>query len=378
MFASNATTSAHVPYLVRHIIPALFGVMMVFANGAVILSVCKMGKHRQSLHLWIANLAITDAVTGVTLVIKETMELAFPDNEVLCRLLFIVATTSIGCSGSSSLTMSAKSFYSIKQATTLTFAKKTTPCVTMARMTGIWAFFLISNSLGLSYLEGSKDNGVKDCRLVSGMFSKRFILYMFIVMNIITAGIVFFQVRIYVLVKQHFRNMVSSGVILKTKIKHNLRNKETLETVSAKIDADLTQISCNTSERVLANDADSKFGETRACFSGEAIGEIKGEQKGKVLKDIVPKASLYETRKAQVVNLAKLVSIVVVLFVICWLPCSLGFLLYVLCNDRMCSYYDVYFSTTNTVIFLNSLMNPIVYIFKSPEIRRNFKRILHR
>ena len=349
---------------------------MVFANGAVILSVCKMGKERRPLHLWIANLGITDAVTGVTLVIRSAMELAFPGNEVLCHVLVIIGTAAIGCSGSSALAMSAISFYNIKQATTLTFGKKTTPAVTMARITGIWAFFLISYSLEFIHLDISK-NHVREPCIINSVFSKPILLYMFILMNIITAGIVFFQVRIYVIVKQHFRNMVSLGVILKSKTKDNLQNKEMVETVSAKIDTPPAQISCSTSERVLANDDDSKFGETRACSSGKAIVEIESEKKEKVSEQIVPKASLYETRKAQILNLAKIVTIVVSLFVICWLPCSLGFLLHVLCNNQMCSHYDDYFSITTTVLLLNSLMNPIVYTFKSPEIRKSFKRILH-
>ena len=365
-------------YVVRHGVQALLGVLMVLANGVVIFSVCKMGKQRRPLHLWIANLAITDAVTGVALVIKTAMELAFPGNKVLCRVLFIIGTASIGCSGSSALAMSVISFYNIKQATTLTFGKKTTPGVTMARIAGIWAFFLISCSLEFTYVDSSKDHGKKDCILASGTFSKAFILYVFTLMSIITAGIVLFQVRIYVIVKQHFRNMVSKGVILKMKTKDNVRNKETVETISAKIDTASTQIMCSTSDRVLPYDADSKPDNlVRAGTSGMATGDIKGKQKGKVLEEIVPKPSLYETRKAQIVKLAKLVSIVVVLFVICWLPCSLGFLFYLLCNDQMCSFYDIYYQTTGIIMFLNSLMNPILYTFKSPEIRESLRRILH-
>ena len=299
MFASNATTSAHASYVVRHVVQALLGVMMVVANGVVIVSVCKMGKQRRPLHLWIANLAVADAVTGVTLIIKLIMAFAFPGNKVLCRVLFIIVTASIGCSGSSALAMSALSFYNIKQATTMTLGKKTSPGVTMAMITGIWAFFLISYSLEFTYLDSTKDHVKKECILTGDVISKQFILYIFILMNIITTGIVFIQVSIYVIVKRHFRNMVSLGVILKMKTKDNLRNKETVETVSAKIDTDSKHITCTTCEIVLANDADSKLGDLERTGSfRQSIGEIKCEQKGNVSEEIVPKASLYDTSPA--------------------------------------------------------------------------------
>ena len=351
---------------------AVMGIMMVLGNGLVISSVRKMGKQRQALHYWIANVALADGMVGILLIIDFTTYLALLDGEWLCRGQMTVLTVTVGCSGTSSLVMSAISFINIKQATTLNLGKKTRSIVTITEITGVWAFFFIVFGIGLTYVDGTAVYIIGTCALTNGLFSKPFVLFVIIIMNVLTTGIIFFQIQIYIIVKKHFKDMVSKGVI--PKAKDRIQDKVTLKTLSALVDTSAPKPKMSsTTEGVLSHKGNLDHG-TASSTTG-AIAEVKSEQVKKRGQGNVQTASMYENRKAQVVNLAKLVTLVVGIFVICWLPCSLGYLFFVLCIDQeSCSKYDYYIWTTSCVLMFNSLMNPILYAIKSPEFRTSFKR----
>ncbi|XP_043940606.1 sphingosine 1-phosphate receptor 2-like [Protopterus annectens] len=89
----------------------------------------------------------------------------------------------------------------------------------------------------------------------------------------------------------------------------------------------------------------------------------------------IVKSSHGEVAAPQTLALLKTVTIVLGVFIMCWLPAFIILLLDVSCAHRSCNilYKADYFFAVAT---LNSAMNPLIYTFSSREMRREFLRLL--
>lgn len=89
----------------------------------------------------------------------------------------------------------------------------------------------------------------------------------------------------------------------------------------------------------------------------------------------VVKSSHAEIAAPQTLALLKTVTIVLGVFIICWLPAFTILLMDVSCKRKSCSilYKADYFFGLAT---LNSALNPIIYTLRSKEMRREFLRVL--
>ncbi|KAM4704996.1 adrenocorticotropic hormone receptor [Rhinophrynus dorsalis] len=64
-------------------------------------------------------------------------------------------------------------------------------------------------------------------------------------------------------------------------------------------------------------------------------------------------------------------------FICCWSPFILHLLLYAFCpHNPYCSCYISILNVNGTLMLCNSLIDPLIYAFRSPELRSTFKKML--
>ncbi|MEE6513622.1 hypothetical protein FKM82_021367 [Ascaphus truei] len=64
-------------------------------------------------------------------------------------------------------------------------------------------------------------------------------------------------------------------------------------------------------------------------------------------------------------------------FICCWSPFFLHLLLYVFCpHNPYCACYMSILNVNGTLILCNSVIDPLIYAFRSPELRSTFKKML--
>lgn len=90
---------------------------------------------------------------------------------------------------------------------------------------------------------------------------------------------------------------------------------------------------------------------------------------------LIVRSSHQEATNSQAYSLLKTVTIVLGVFIMCWLPAFTILLLDSSCNIRLCtilSKADIFFSFAT----LNSALNPVIYTLRSKDMRREFLRVL--
>ncbi|OCT76603.1 adrenocorticotropic hormone receptor [Xenopus laevis] len=77
------------------------------------------------------------------------------------------------------------------------------------------------------------------------------------------------------------------------------------------------------------------------------------------------------------INGAITLTILLGLFICCWSPFVLHLLLYVLCRyNPYCACYLSILNVNGTLILFSSVIDPLIYAFRSPELRNTFKKML--
>ncbi|KAM8967918.1 adrenocorticotropic hormone receptor [Pelodytes ibericus] len=79
------------------------------------------------------------------------------------------------------------------------------------------------------------------------------------------------------------------------------------------------------------------------------------------------------------VNMKGAITLIILLgvFICCWSPFFLHLLLYAFCLENpYCACYFSTFQVNCTLIMCNSVIDPLIYAFRSPELRITFKKIL--
>lgn len=90
---------------------------------------------------------------------------------------------------------------------------------------------------------------------------------------------------------------------------------------------------------------------------------------------LIVRSSHQEATNSQAYSLLKTVTIVLGVFIMCWLPAFTILLLDSSCNIRVCSILsnaNIFFSFAT----LNSALNPVIYTLRSKDMRREFLRVL--
>ncbi|KAM5218493.1 melanocortin receptor 3 [Hipposideros larvatus] len=71
------------------------------------------------------------------------------------------------------------------------------------------------------------------------------------------------------------------------------------------------------------------------------------------------------------------ITILLGVFVVCWAPFFLHLVLIIACPaDPRCVCYTAHFNTYLVLIMCNSVIDPVIYAFRSPELRNTFREIL--
>ncbi|XP_036274891.1 melanocortin receptor 3 [Pipistrellus kuhlii] len=71
------------------------------------------------------------------------------------------------------------------------------------------------------------------------------------------------------------------------------------------------------------------------------------------------------------------ISILLGVFVVCWAPFFLHLVLIITCpTNPSCVCYAAHFNTYLVLIMCNSVIDPLIYAFRSPELRSTFREIL--
>ena len=177
------------------------------------------------------------------------------------------------------------------------------------------------------------------------------------------------------MVKNHLKNMISKGVIVKsTTVKSNdEKGPKALHTVSYRVERHPqpeAQVSLRESV-VIEGSCTSQ----RSTVGMGSEGGSKRKAANAYEKPTSVNASLYEKRMAQTIRLAMLTRCVVCLFVLCWLPHLVMLVVILYCDEDRCPGKGYAQTITSMIIMLNSLMNVVVYTVKHQAFRSELKQI---
>ena len=332
-----------------------------------------------------ANLAIADASVGVTVALRFIVDVASLDSPWQCRATIGFMALSVALSGSCLLAMSITCYMSIKQAISRASIATTSKRTTLLIITAIWLLWLAVFGVGFSISGNQLVTGsTRVCHIANGMVSPMLLLVIIYISGLNILGIGFFQIKTYVVVNQHLKNMISKGVIVKsTSVKKNdEKGPKALHIVSSIVERKLPLAMAERHQVSMREGVATKVSSNVGVGSELSSSVGTGSEGGSKIKATSafekPKpanASLYEKRMAQIIRLAMLTTCVVCLFVVCWLPYSVVLVLILYCEDDMCPGKGYAQTITGVILMLNSLMNVIVYTIKSPEFRSELKQM---
>ena len=372
-------------------IQGVVAVIMIFANCMVIASIWRMRKRNSSFHLWMAQLAVADAGVGVLILIRIVDTMLSIDNELLCRFSMALWCCSLQASATGLLAMSIRTYVDIKRASALKLTK-TPKYVTILQIIAVWLVCIIFYGISFS-IDADLPISRVECSALNGMFSTTSLLISILVVFLDMLGITYFQVQTLQTVKNHFKNMVDKGIL---KVDHSEkrkgreedddegeiqekknRNNHGLMTISSMVEMHLP-IAIFSCQRGIVNVERGRTGLNSLPTSRQwhFIPATNNIKQGSNLK---LKQSLFMKRQAQILRLSKLTTIIVILFGVCWLPSAINVIVFFFCTDKdrvTCTIPENIRSISATLLTLNSLMNALVYTFKSPEIRSEMKQIL--
>ena len=336
----------------------VLSLLIIFANVLILVSLKQMGKKRLSIHLWLGLLAITDVSVGLTFGTRCVMDLTIPDNEYLCRICLAALVITGGAAASTALAMSIKTYIVIKKVSTpmpSAFASNRSTYFQIISVCFIWIVIGTSGSIitleTLEYKPG--------CRLGNGMVDKAFLLFLSIAAFVHIAGIALCQFGIFYKVKEHTTSMVSRMVASKTNI-------------------DVATVS-------MPSQHGDQMEKVNKAFEKEEAGDLYGSSNEKSLgrmgttrssENASRRCHMEDKLRSRILHITKLTSTVVILFTCCWTPFGIATMMHASCFLDKCPDYNQWILITATFLALNSLMNFIVYAFKSKEFRSSFKRII--
>ena len=201
-----------------------------------------MRKNRLATHMWMANLAIADAAVGVTVALRFIVDVASLDSHWQCRAIIGFMTLSVVLSGSCLLAMSITCYLNVKQAISRASIATTSKRTTLLIIIAVWVLWLAVFGVGFSISGNQLVTGsTRVCHIANGIVSYTFLLVITFINALHILGIGFFQIKTYVVVKQHLKNMVSMGIIVKdTGVKSNdEKGPNALRTVSSVVERKL-------------------------------------------------------------------------------------------------------------------------------------------
>ena len=388
--STNATTDQPTsPYaLIIEGVQLFLAAIIIFGNCVVVAAIARMRKNRLATHMWMANLAIADAAVGVTVALRFIVDVASLDSHWQCRAIIGFMTLSVVLSGSCLLAMSITCYLNVKQAISRASIATTSKRTTLLIIIAVWVLWLAVFGVGFSISGNQLVTGsTRVCHIANGIVSYTFLLVITFINALHILGIGFFQIKTYVVVKQHLKNMVSMGIIVKdTGVKSNdEKGPNALRTVSSVVERKLPLAMAERHQVSLGESAATEGSESAATESScttqsstVSTGSEGGSKKKSTNAFEKPKsvnASMYEKRMAQIIRLAMLTSSVICLFVVCWLPYGVVLVLILYCEEIRCPGKGYAQTITGAILMLNSLMNVIVYTVKSPEFRSELKRM---
>ena len=380
--STNATTDqATSSYaLIIEGVQLVLAAIIIFGNCVVIAAIGCMRRNRLATHMWMANLAIADASVGVTVGLRFIVEVASLDSPWQCRATIGFMTMSIILSGSCLLAMSITCYLSVKRAISRASIATTSKRTTLLIIIAVWVLWLVVFGFGFSISGHQRvTSSTRVCHIANGVVSNTFLLVITFIGGLHVLGIGYFQVRTYVVVKQHLKDMVSKGIIVKsTTVKSNdEKGPKALHTVSSIVERKLPLAMAERHQGSLGESVTTE-GSVTIQSSTEGMSSEGGPKRKVTNTTEKPKsvnASLYEKRMAQSIRLAMLTTCVVCLFVLCWLPHIVVLAVILYCDEDRCPGTGYTQTITSMILVLNSLMNVVVYTIKSPDFRSELKQI---
>ena len=336
----------------------VLALLIIFANVLILVSLKQMGKKRLSIHLWLGLLAVTDLSVGLTFGTRFVMDLSISDNETLCRICLAAFVVTVGATMSTSLAMSIKTYVVIRKVSAPMTSAFTNSRSTYFQIISVCIIWIVIGIVGsIITLETSEYK--QGCRLGNGMLDKAFILFLSIVVLAHVVGIALCQFGIFYKVKEHTTSMVSTMLDSKTNM-------------------DVATVN-------MPSQHGDQMGKVNEAFEKEETGDLYGssnekslDRMGTVLSSENASRRCYMENKlrSRILHITKLTSTVVILFTCCWTPFGITTMMHASCFLDECPDYNQWILITATFLALNSLMNVIVYAFKSKEFRSSFKRII--
>ena len=376
-------------------VQCFISVLVVLANSLIIGAIWRMGNLVLPNHIWIAHLAVADICVGIMFILRFVLNIIAPDNEPLCRTIFIFLTASLGSSSSGLLAMSIRTYIDVRSKTPFNPLSGATQ-KTIRQVIGVWLGWIVIGVIGRA-IQFEETEILSGCRSTNGMFHKVFVFSLCVVIFIDSVFIGLFQFATFRIVKSHVDNMAEKGMLSKPKridttiitIKSNGNIPNHVPTVSASV-SDIDNITTNvsTANLVESNQSLTSLGssietdmsnptnpsadrDNRQRDYRKTNSKKRRRKRGSSLSATKTKSAL-DAWRARVMHLGKLASIVTLLFTVCWIP----FGIVATINALFFTLSDTIVLSAATLMGLNSLMNVFVLAIKGDDFRSQFKQML--
>ena len=373
-------------------VQCFISVLVVLANSLIIAAICRMGNLVLPNHIWIAHLAVADVCVGVMFILRFVLNIIAPDNEPLCRTIFVFLTASLGCSSSGLLAMSIRTYIDVRRKTPFNPLSGATQ-KTIRQVIGVWLGWIVIGVIGRT-IQFEETEILSGCRSTNGMFHKVFIFSLCVMMFFGSVGIGVFQFGTFRFVKSHVDNMAEIGILSNQRhidtttisIKSNPNISNHLPTVSASVPGiGIIMMTASTDNLVESpTSPGSALGSNMpnpSNPSADRVGGLRDHRKTKSTKgknhecrspSNTKTKNALDVWRARIMHLGKLASMITILFTVCWIP----FGIVATINALFFTLSDTILLATATVMGLNSLMNVFVLAIKGKDFRSQFKQML--
>ena len=376
-------------------VQCFISVLVVLANSMIIAAIRRMGNLVLPNHIWIAHLDVADVCVGVMFILRFVLNIIAPDNEPLCRTIFIFLTASLGSSSTGLLAMSIRTYIDVKSTTPFNPLSGATQ-KTIRQVIGVWLGWIVIGVIG-RVIQYEETEILSGCQSTNGMFHKVFVFSLCVMIFLHSVCIGVFQFGTLRIVKSHVDNMAEKGLLSKQKridtttvtIKSNGNIPNHVPTVSASVpDTGTITMNASTANLVESNQSLTSLGSSIDIDMSNPTNPSadrdnrqrdyrktkskKRRRQGRRSPSATKTKSALDAWRARVMHLGKLASIVTLLFTVCWIP----FGIVATINALLFPLSDTIVLSAATLMGLNSLMNVFVLAIKGDDFRSQFKQML--
>ena len=184
----------------------IFVALGVIASNAILVAAVKRLRHRRiDIHYWIFQLAMTDIVMGLLIIVRAVLQFLFLLSQLGCRLIQCILMIIVYVSMCAVFGMSVVSYSTLKGAAVSQPLVKKGKMKTLCFIVAIWVFWSMISIVTFATQIGDYDQETEGCHAFNSAMPKWFLIVLGITTLLLMLGTVLFQFGIAYQIKRRQR-----------------------------------------------------------------------------------------------------------------------------------------------------------------------------